>query len=135
MKFPERIILFDGVCNLCTWAVQFVLKRDIREKFRYASVQSAKGKEILKVINGKEDMPASVILYKNGKTYYRSNAVLEILKDLKKGWQLLYVFKVIPLFLRDGIYKWVAKRRYHLFGIKNECYVPQQPVKHLFYDD
>lgn len=134
-EFPERIVLFDGVCNLCTWAVQFILKRDDHEKFRYASAQSEKGKEILKAINGKDRMPTSVIYYKNGKTYYRSNAVLEVLKDLKKGWQLFYVFKIIPLFLRDGLYKWVAKRRYNLFGIMDQCYIPKKPVKHLFYDD
>jgi predicted DCC family thiol-disulfide oxidoreductase YuxK len=132
---PDQILLFDGVCNLCTWAVKFVLKRDIHEKFRYASVQSAKGKEILKIINGNDNMPTSVIYYKKGKTFYRSDAVLEVLMDLKRGWHFFYIFKVIPLFLRDGIYKWVAKRRYNLFGIKDECYVPQQPVKHLFYDD
>lgn len=134
-NLPDRLVLFDGVCNLCTWSVKFLMKRDHREKFRYASLQSKTGQQVMNAYFTGDNVPDSIVYYRLGKLFTRSGAVLEILRDLQKGWQMLYVFKLFPAFLRDSIYHWIAKKRYHIFGKKEVCYIPEKPVKHLFYDD
>jgi len=135
MDIPDRVIIFDGVCNLCTRVVQFILKRDKKQRIRFASVQSSSGGNLLEEITGNRDMPTSVIYYRNGQTFYRSTAVLEILRDLDNGWPVLYVLKILPVYLRDALYRYIALRRYRLFGKSDTCYIPEKPYKHLFYND
>ena len=128
----DKIILFDGMCNLCSESVQFVLKRDPKLKFRYASLQSNFGQEIAT----KYQLPAkdfdSFLLLEGDKLYMRSTAALRVLKRLNGLWPLLYGLIIIPPFLRNAIYDWIAANRYKWFGKKNECWLPKAEWKDLF---
>ena len=119
------IILFDGVCNLCNSSVQFILKRDGTGKFRFSSLQSEFSKEMLKRYNLPVDYLESIILLHNGKIYTSSDAVIEILNHLGGFYKLFSVFKIIPKFLREPLYKFIARNRYRWFGRKDSCMVPE----------
>ena len=125
------IILFDGVCNLCTGSVQFILKRDKEKKFLFASLQSNFGQELLK----KFDLPTntfnSFILLQEGKIFTRSTAALKMFQQLK-GWKWVKIFWIVPRFIRDSIYNLIAKYRYTWFGKKNECWLPTPELKSRF---
>jgi predicted DCC family thiol-disulfide oxidoreductase YuxK len=126
------IVLFDGVCNLCNRSVQFLLKRDRRKQFLFASLQGKTGQEILK----KFSLPAndfnSFILIEGDELYTRSTAVLRILRKLGGAWALLYVFIIIPPFIRNPVYNFIARNRYKWFGKKEECWVPTPELKQRF---
>jgi len=128
----DKIILFDGMCNLCSESVQFVLKRDPKLKFRYASLQSNFGQEIAT----KYQLPAkdfdSFLLLEGDKLYMRSTAALRVLKRLNGLWPLLYGLIIIPPFIRNVIYDWIAANRYKWFGKKTECWIPRPEWKDLF---
>ena len=129
-EFPA-IILFDGVCNLCNGAVQFVIHRDKRQHFRFASLQSDTGKSYLKQFR-LPDQLYSIILIKNGQLYEKSSAALEIAKDLSGVWPALVIFKVVPKALRDTVYDFIAARRYKWFGKKDQCMIPTPALKARF---
>ena len=126
------IILFDGVCNLCNSSVNFVIDRDTENRFKFAALQSEPGQELLKKNNFPADKADSVLLVQEGKVYQKSRAVLEIALKLGKGWQLLYVFIVIPGFLRNFFYDLIARNRYRLFGRKDTCRIPTPELKAKF---
>ncbi len=130
----KKIVLFDGVCNLCSNSVQFILKRDRKKQFLYGSLQGEFGQAMLK----KYQLPAtdfnSFMLIEGEKLYTKSSGALRMLKHLGGGWSLLYVFIIIPKFIRDGIYNWIAKNRYKWFGKKNECWLPRPEWKARFLD-
>ena len=116
----HSIILFDGVCNLCNTAVQFVIRRDNTSHFLFASLQSEEGKKILAENNLPEDEMNSFFLVENGKVYDRSTAALKVVRKLKGLWRFLYSFIIVPKFIRDGIYQIISKKMYRWFGNKNE---------------
>lgn len=120
----NAIILFDGVCNLCNGAVQFVIKRDKKNHFRFGSLQSEAGKKILHENNLPLDASDSFLLVEDGKVFDRSTAALRVLKHLKNGWPLLYGFMIVPKFLRDAVYNFIARNRYRWFGKTDECMLP-----------
>jgi predicted DCC family thiol-disulfide oxidoreductase YuxK len=124
-------ILFDGVCNLCNGAVQFVINRDRPGKFRFASLQSTVGKSYLQKFNLKPDV-YSIILIKDNRVLDKSSAVLEIARDLSGLWPALSVFKIVPKVFRDAVYDFIAKRRYKWFGKKDECMIPTPELKARF---
>jgi predicted DCC family thiol-disulfide oxidoreductase YuxK len=128
----KQIILFDGVCNLCNGAVQFVIKRDRWGKFNYAALQSSSGQQLLK----EHHLPLtdfySIVLIKNGKVYQKSRAALEIARGLSGLWPLLYTFIIVPSFIRNGIYNWISANRYKWFGRKDECMIPTPELKSRF---
>lgn len=126
------IVLFDGVCNLCNGAVLFIIKRDHKNKFRFASLQSSTGMGYLRLYSINEPDLYSVILIKSGNIYDRSDAVLEISRDLSGLWPILYWLKVIPAFIRNAVYKLVAKNRYRFFGRKDQCMLPTPELKARF---
>jgi len=128
----DQIILFDGVCNLCNGSVQFVIQRDPKGRFNFAALQSDAAKQLLKDYQLPVSDLYSIILIKKGKVYQRSSAALEIARGLSGLWPLLYVFVVIPRFIRDGIYNWIAKNRYRWFGQKEECMIPTPELKSRF---
>lgn len=130
----QRLVLFDGVCNLCNGAVQFVIKRDRKQKFTFASLQSAVAKHYINQFQVTGPDLDSILLIKNGKIYDRSAAVLEIARELSGLWPLLYAFKIIPRVLRDTLYGWIAKNRYRLFGKKDHCLIPTPELKARFID-
>lgn len=126
------VILFDGVCNLCNGSVLFIIKRDPRSQFYFAALQSDFGNKQLKNFGLPATELNSVLLIKGGTLYQKSNAALEIAKHLNGLWSVLYIFKIIPPFLRDGIYTWVARNRYRWFGKKDACMIPTPELKSRF---
>lgn len=126
------VILFDGVCNLCNFFVQFVIKRDRRNVFKFASLQSDFGKKILNESGLADANSDSVILYSEGKTYTESKAALKILKKLSGGWKLIYVFIILPKSIRDAVYRFIARNRYKWFGKKDSCMLPTPELKNKF---
>lgn len=128
-----RIILFDGVCNLCNRSVQFIIKRDKEGRFRFASLQSATGQEILQEFNLPQNDFNSFILYEQGKVYTRSDAALRVSSQLK-GWKWTSMFRILPKFLRDAVYNLIARKRYKWFGKREECMVPTPELKSRFLD-
>jgi predicted DCC family thiol-disulfide oxidoreductase YuxK len=124
----ERIILFDGVCNLCNGFVQFVLKRDSHGRFRFASLQSDAARRLL----GPEGPRETIVLVEAGKTYVKSAAGLRIVRGLRFPWPLLAVCAVIPRTLRDRLYDWVARNRYRWFGKRDACMLPTPQMRGRF---
>lgn len=126
------IILFDGVCNLCNNVVRFIIRHDKKQKFRFVSLQSDKGRMLMKT-NGMEDSALNSIIYMNKKGIFRkSEAALNILYDMGYPWKLLYLFVLLPEIIRDGIYGAIARNRYRIFGKKNECMIPDDKIKGRF---
>ena len=120
-----NIILFDGVCNLCNNFVPFIIKFDKNNIFRFAAMQTKAGENIIQeygVLNDRK----SIILIKEGVVLYKSDAIIEIARQIT-GWPsiLKYGF-LFPKFLRDGIYDLIAKNRYYLFGKKETCSIPSE---------
>jgi predicted DCC family thiol-disulfide oxidoreductase YuxK len=134
MTAPQFIVLFDGVCNLCNSSVQFILKRDKQKKFVFGSLQGSAGQLLLKKYNLPADNFHSFVLIEGEKVYTQSTAALRITKHLKRGWQLLFGFIIVPKFLRDAVYKWIARNRYKWFGKRDTCRVPTPEEKGRFLD-
>ncbi|MBL7856909.1 MAG: thiol-disulfide oxidoreductase DCC family protein [Cyclobacteriaceae bacterium] len=128
----ESILFFDGVCNLCNGAVQFIIKRDSHQRFKFASLQSAFGQQHLKQAGLSTTKLDTFILFQNNKLYTRSDAALEVARNLNNLWPLLYVFRIIPRFIRDFLYLTIAKNRYRLFGRTDHCMAPSPETKSRF---
>jgi predicted DCC family thiol-disulfide oxidoreductase YuxK len=126
------IILFDGVCNLCNGSVLFIIKRDPASKFYFAALQSDFGKEQLKKFGLPTVELNSVLLLEGGKLHQRSSAALEIARRLSGAWPALYIFKLIPSFIRNIVYDWIAHNRYRWFGKKEACMIPTPELKSRF---
>ena len=126
------LILFDGVCNLCNSSVQFLIKRDPAGKFRFASLQSARGQAELKRFNLPPDRLYSIVVIEGDKCYDRSNAALKIATALGGIWSLFNILYIFPRFLRDPVYDLISKNRYRLFGRQNECMIPTPELKARF---
>ena len=129
----KPVILFDGVCNLCNKSVQFILKRDKKQKFLFASLQSAYGQKLLQDFNLPVDNFNSFILYQDGKIYSSSTGALKMFSQLK-GWKWVKVFRIVPKFIRDAVHNVIANNRYKWFGKKEECMVPTPELKQRFLD-
>lgn len=130
----KNIILFDGLCNLCSGSVQFIIKRDPENKFQFASLQSGFGQQQLEKFGIDKNLLHSIILIRDGVYYERSDAALEIAKQLSGGWPLLYPLKILPRFIRDTVYNWIARNRYKFFGKKDACWIPTPDLKARFMD-
>ena len=130
----QSVIFFDGLCNLCNGAVQFVIERDDNNKFHFASLQSEFAKTELVNFDIDINQMSSLILLENGKLYQRSTAALRVAKKLNALWSLLYVFIIVPPFIRNGVYNYIAKNRYKWFGKKESCWVPTAELKDKFYN-
>jgi predicted DCC family thiol-disulfide oxidoreductase YuxK len=126
------ILLFDGVCNLCNSTVNFILPRDKRDRFRFATLQSESGKYMLSKYSLDPARMDTVVLIEQGTPYFRSEAGLRILKNLGGMWLLAYALVIIPIFIRDPIYNLIARNRYRWFGKKQSCRVPEESWKKKF---
>ncbi len=115
----QSVILFDGVCLLCNGAVDFIRQRDVDRSFQYLAIQSKEGEAFLEA-HGKPKGLDTILLFKDDTFYDKSDAVLEICRSLPY-WKVLIIFKVLPRFLRDGVYDLIAKYRYKIFGKSDEC--------------
>lgn len=128
----KPIIIFDGVCNLCNFAIDFVLKRDQKKVFIFLPNQVMAGKKILEKYGIKDLDVRSVYLIEDKKIYQKSTAILRILKRLSFPWNLGYVYIVIPRPVRDFIYNIIAKNRYQWFGKRDTCRVLSDEEKGRF---
>ena len=129
----KKIILFDGVCNLCDAAVQFVIKHDKKDVFRFVPLQSELGQQILKHIGINTKNIDSVILYQPGIAYYyKSAAALKIARSLGGFFHFGTIFKIIPTGIRNNLYDYIAKNRYKWYGKKETCLVPSTENKSKF---
>ena len=131
----KSILLFDGVCNLCNGFVQFVIKRDPQAIFRFAALQSEAGQTLLQKANMPTKELSTVVLYENGKFYTHSDVPLRVVRKFGGAWPLLYGFVIIPKFIRDGIYNWIARNRYRWFGKRESCMIPTPDLKARFLDN
>ena len=129
----ERIILFDGVCNLCNQSVQFILKRDHSGTFKFASLQGDYGQSLIKKFGLPSDMD-SFVLIEGNKAFLKSTAALRVCLHLDRLWKLLGVLLLIPPFIRDSFYQIVAKNRYKWFGKRESCMLPSPQWKNRFLD-
>lgn len=127
----DKIVLFDGECNLCDRTVQFIIKRDKKESFRFASIQSSIGQSLLNKLEVPNDINSFILIDEN-KSYIKSTAALRVCKELRGVWKLLYIFIFIPRPLRDMLYTLIAKNRYKWFGKKDNCILPTPEMKNRF---
>lgn len=135
MNLPQekKIIMFDGVCNLCNSAVNYVIDRDHDDVFRFVALQSNLGKELQEYLGITENTIDSIILYVPGEAYYtKSTAALKIMQSFKGIWKLTYIFNVLPAKFRDMVYDYVAKNRYKWYGKKEQCRIPTPELKSKF---
>ena len=126
------IVLFDGICNLCNGAVNFIINHDRRRRFRFASLQSPAGQRLL----ARHKLPPiylqSLVLIENGKVFTKSTAALKIARSLDGVWPLCYVFIGLPSVIRDFFYDIVARSRYRLFGKSDVCRYPTEAERIRF---
>lgn len=127
----ERVVLFDGECNFCDRSVQFIIKRDPKGHFKFASLQSDIGRELLKKHHATEDID-SFVLIEDNHYYFKSTAALRVCKNLKGGWKILSVLFIIPTNIRDILYGFIAKNRYKWFGKKESCRIPSAEERNRF---
>ena len=128
----RHIVIFDGLCNLCNGAVNFIIKRDPKAIFVFTPIQSDLADKLMRdhqIISAEID---TFLLIKNGKAHIRTDAALEITKDLSGLWFLFRVFRIIQPSLRDILYRLIAKNRYKLFGKRDECMIPTQEIRERF---
>ena len=131
-EFDRQILLFDGVCNLCNGLVQFTIKRDPEAHFKFASLQSEAGRAILREFGLPQDDLDTFVYVRGDEAFTKSDAGLETLGDLGRGWRLLYAFILVPRFIRNFFYDLVARSRYSIFGKQTECMIPTPELKSRF---
>ncbi len=124
------VVLFDGVCNLCNASVQFILKNEKEEKLSFATLQDARSQKLLIPFNDTE-IHDSVLLLEDGILYQESDAALRIARYLK-FYRFLYFLIYIPRWLRNPIYRLIARNRYKWFGKRDQCMIPDKKVEHRF---
>lgn len=142
---PERLLLFDGVCNLCDRSVQFIIRHDPKRKFRFASLQSDYAQNVLSPdrITPSERQSTllpqaetaqfrTIVFILHGKAYTRSTAIIKVMRELGFPWSLLTAFYAVPRSLRDKLYNFIASRRYRWYGKKDSCLVPSAELRDRF---
>jgi predicted DCC family thiol-disulfide oxidoreductase YuxK len=128
----SKIILFDGVCNLCAAWVHFVIKRDPQQKFKLASVQSAEGQMLLQWCGLPVTQYDTMVYIENGQAYFRSTAFLHIIQHFGALWPLLSWGRIVPRVIRDWLYDRIALNRYRLFGKRTVCLMPSPSLAQHF---
>lgn len=133
LPIDKKIILFDGVCNLCDATVQYVIKKDVKDVFRFVAIQSELGQKIINYIKVDTSQTDSIILYIPGKAYFvKADAAFNIAKELGGLISLTSIFSVLPQFLKNFGYDFVAKNRYKWYGKKDSCMMPTPELKSKF---
>lgn len=128
----ENIILFDGVCNLCSAWVFFVHNRELALRLKFASVQSRQGAALLEWCGLPTDHFDTMVFIESGNAYYKSSAFLRIVPYLNFPWPLLKIGRIFPRFIRDWFYDLIANNRYHWFGKRKTCFMPDELLKSRF---
>jgi len=129
----KKIILFDGVCNLCDNVVQFIIRHDKKDVFRFVAIQSDLGQEIVKYIGVDTTKTDSILLYVPGQAYYyKAEAAIKIARGMGGIYSLLTVFTILPMSLSNAVYDFIARNRYKWYGKKSECMIPTPELKSKF---
>lgn len=128
----RSVVIFDGVCNLCNGAVNFIIRRDTARRFVFASVQSEAGKKLMSEFRFDKSNIDTFILIKDGRCFVRTDAALEIARDFSGFWYALRALKIIPRPLRDYFYDYIAANRYKLFGKRDSCMMPTSEIQSRF---
>lgn len=130
------VILYDGQCAMCSAIVRFVIKRDRHARYRFASLDSAAGKALLEQAGQGawpgEAVPDTFRLIRDGRVYIKSGAALEVVRKLRGLWPVLYLFRAVPVRIRDYVYDTVARNRYRWFGRNESCMLPSPDVRDRF---
>jgi predicted DCC family thiol-disulfide oxidoreductase YuxK len=129
----KKIILFDGVCNLCNSTVQFIIKHDKKDSCRFIPIQSELGQKIIGHIGINITKVDSVVLYEPGIAYFvKTEAALKILKELNSAYRFLLLFSILPKYVLNFTYDYIAKKRYKWFGKKENCMIPISELQYKF---
>jgi predicted DCC family thiol-disulfide oxidoreductase YuxK len=129
----DSVIVFDGVCVLCSRWVGFVLRRDRSGRFKFAAMQTATGRVLLTKHGIDADDPLSFLLLEDGRGYTDTDAIVRILRAFGPGWRFVaLLLSIVPRFIRDPLYRWIARHRYRLFGQRPACLVPAADVADRF---
>lgn len=129
------IIVFDGVCVLCSHWVVFILRHDVSGQFRLAAMQGTRGRALLAAHGLSPDDPASLLLVQSDRGYTDTDAIIRVLREFGRGWRLLgYLLKLVPRWLRDPLYRWLARNRYQIFGKRSQCRLPDPAQAWRFLD-
>jgi predicted DCC family thiol-disulfide oxidoreductase YuxK len=132
IQIPDQLVLFDGVCNLCSALVQFVIRHDPAAKFRFAAIQSEIGGEIFQSHGLDPADLQTFVFVAEGKMFLRSDAAIEVVSRFGGAWRIFRIFQFVPKVLRDSIYSFIARNRYRWFGRKEVCMVPTAEIKERF---
>jgi predicted DCC family thiol-disulfide oxidoreductase YuxK len=132
MTNDPSILLFDGVCNLCSGAVQFVIRHDPEGRFRFAALQSETGRRLLERHGLPADALDTFVLIAGGRCYTRSDTALELVRRLDAPWRWLRVLRIVPRAIRDRAYGVVVRNRYRWFGRRESCLVPTPELTQRF---
>ncbi|HSW12818.1 MAG TPA: thiol-disulfide oxidoreductase DCC family protein [Solimonas sp.] len=131
-SLPERVIVFDGACNFCNSWTRFIIRRDPQARFRFAAMQSTAG-SLLMTRNGIDPQnPATFLYVENGRGYTDTDAIFRVIAQLTGPWPLLRVLRVVPPFIRDPLYRFLARNRYRWFGRHGTCQVPEASIAERF---
>jgi predicted DCC family thiol-disulfide oxidoreductase YuxK len=126
------VILFDGICNLCSGIVKFIIRRDPHEKFRFAALQSDSGQAIIKRYRIRHQPMSTFIFIRADTWFVKSTAALQMFREMGGLWKMLYIFIIIPRPIRDFLYDILAKTRYTLFGTRDSCMIPDVDMRNRF---
>lgn len=134
---PENasIIVFDGVCVLCSRWVDFILRHDGAGRFKLAAMQGTHGRALLVSHGLSPNDPSSLLLVQDGRGYTDTDAIIRVLRDFGASWRLLGILlKLVPRGIRDPLYRWLARNRYRLFGQRLQCRLPDPAQAWRFLD-
>ena len=132
MHSSYPIILFDGVCNFCNDSINTIIKLDKKGVFKFAAIQSEVGQRLLKVYGYSDKNLSTVVLICDGRLYTKSDAALQTFKHLGGWWRYLRILTIVPRFIRNAVYDFIARNRYKWFGKKEECMIPTPDVRARF---
>lgn len=131
-ELEHDIVIFDGVCNFCDSSVQFILKHDNNDRYRFVPFQQPTGEALLKKYGIDPATIDSIVLIEQQQAFKKSTAILKITRRMSGLWPLMYAFIIVPKFLRDPIYEWIGRNRYRWFGKKEACMIPSPDVRAKF---
>lgn len=131
----QPIILFDGICNFCNGAINFIIKRDKKAQIKFAPLQSEAGQKLLSEYHLPVNNFESFVFIENNKVLTKSTAALTVCKYLKGAWPLCYGLIIIPAFIRNAVYDLIARNRYKWFGSKDACMIPTPDIRARFLTD
>lgn len=130
----QPLLLFDGICNLCNNSINFVIRHDKHQKFKFASLQSDAAKQILLQLNETNSNINSIVLIYNNSIYYKSSAILKLFSILGGFYSLSSIFYIFPKKMRDMLYDYIARNRYKWYGKRESCMIPTKELKSRFID-